>query len=1427
MPFSAWLPALLRTNKSSSTRLRKSRRHDTQGWSRFDLLEDRTLLAAPQLDLALTIGGIDRDSSEGIEVDAAGNMYAIGNYSETVDLDPGTGQMELTSVGNTDIYISKMDSEGNLSWVASIGSTSEETAYGLTLDAEGNIFATGYIRGTVDFDPGSGVVQGSPTGGKNMFILKLDNDGNFEWVKQFGGRYEDVEVDSSGNVYIAGLLSSTIDFDPDNPGGELTSVWGTDAFVAKYDTDGNYIWAKSMGGGSFDEANAVSIDDQGNVLVTGIFQGTVDFDPGAAEFNLTSGGARDVFVTKLDSSGNFIWAKSFAGQGDDYARDVIVNSTGDVYLTGNFREDIDLDPGSGSATFIADGFWDLFLIKLDGAGDFEWGHGLGGSSSDFGTRLALDAYDNVYLAGEFSSITDFDPGPGTYQLADYGEFVSRWSESGEIVWAIKAYATTSAGITDITVDHLGQVYYSGDFQGTIDVDPGEGSHTITSVGSMDAVIVRLSQEGPPVADAGGPYEIPLGAQLQLDASGTVDLDQDPATLLYEWDLDGDGLFGETGAAAENGDEVGIDPLFKTDGFTNSAVQAISLKVTDADQQVDFAETIVTVLNVIPKLDWAVSFGGLGIDEAKFVDLDPAGNIYVAGEFFESFDADPGPNEWLLPHSGGRDIFVSKYDPAGNLLWAKSIGNAGYEDVEGFVVNNQGHVHLVGYFEDTLDFDPGTGIQNRTSAGEDDLFVLKLDSDGNLLWVNTIGGIDSDYADSVAIDQNNRVIVAATLSATVDVNPGPAEDIRTIEDHNAFVLAFDSNGQFAWATEFTAATAGNGASSDTFAVATDASGNVYAAGLFTSEVDFDPGVNTTLLNSTAGRDDLFVAKLTEQGDLVWAKAMFSSDNTSVQIPYDIEVDENADLYVTGRFSGTTDFDPGPGVFNLTSVGARDVFVLKLDSDGVLDWADSFGSSENDQGVDLEVGPEGTVYVAGNVGGTTDFDSGPGSYTPAESEGFLVYYNADGSLAWVTTGRYRSNGLALDSTGNIYQVGAYDGTVDLAPGNEVAEFTSSGDKDAFLRKLGKFIEPDLSITKSSPVVAVEQGAEHSYTVTVTYSGSESANDIRVQDDPSTFLENIVWSAEVFGTGSLTTSGSGPLDEVIELSSDSYVVYTITGIVKETVRGSITNVATVSSNTLIESNLSNNRNADTDIVIPAATAGSGTFTNSTRYQSTPALHPLDFELADFDGDGDLDAFIVNQDFDDVGLGSQLWWNDGNGIFTKSEQEYGDSFVYGVSAGDIDGDGDIDLFLIDTFTELNNVLLNDGNGNFTESRPGIAGIDSELVDLNGDGILDLIVLGGGAKFYLNDGAGNFNLIDGTSISGAEGISYGDVDNDGDIDVVVAARDRFFSVMTNDGTGKFTRTDFSSDRPEYDNGFDIALGDLDGDGDLDVVRVAFDIDYG
>lgn len=284
----------------------------------------------------------------GVAADASGNVIVSGRFYGAVDFGDGP----LTSAGQTDIFVAKFDPDGNLIWGKRFGDTGEEYAVAVAVDASGNVFISGYLYDSVDF--GGGTLTSA--GGNDIFLVKLDSDGNHVWSDSFGDSDDQnvhgVAADASGNVAITGDFEGAVDFG----GGTLTSAGAPDVFLASFGSDGSHSWSKRFGDSAYQYGFDVTFDPFGNTVATGQFGGTVDF----GGEDLTSSGSYDIFIARFNRNGGHLWSDSFGDDREQYAVGIAADASGNVVITGGIDGTVDFGGGERTSA----GALDIFVAKF-------------------------------------------------------------------------------------------------------------------------------------------------------------------------------------------------------------------------------------------------------------------------------------------------------------------------------------------------------------------------------------------------------------------------------------------------------------------------------------------------------------------------------------------------------------------------------------------------------------------------------------------------------------------------------------------------------------------------------------------------------------------------------------------------------------------------------------------------------------------------------------------------------------------------------------------------------------------------------------------------------------------------------------------------------------------------------------------------------
>jgi len=432
-------------------------------------LSKRTYSQVPDWTWAKEFSGMDDISIYSSAVDNEGNLYTTGFFNGTADFDPGTGTYNLTA-SNSDLFISKLDAAGNFVWAKKIGGTIDEVGYSIAIDNSGNVYTTGIFYGTVDFDPGIGIFNLTSSGNKDYFVTKLDSSGNFIWAVKIGSTNPEtvysIAIDNFANVYTTGTYIGIVDFDPDTGTFNLNSGSLYSIFISKLDSSGNFVWAKSIGGNNNETVFSMDVDDSGNVAITGSLIGTADFDPSAGTYNLTSNGSADIFILKLDYLGNFSWAKHIGGTGNDNGRYIKIDSIGNVYTTGDFYGIVDFDPGPVVYNLNSQSGSEVFILKLNKFGNFLWANNFSAISSSYHS-IAIDNSGDVYFTGSFQGTVDFDPSPSIFNLTSNGEvdaIILKQDSLGNFKWAKHAGGIKGDFATTITLNSMNDVFIAGSFK---------------------------------------------------------------------------------------------------------------------------------------------------------------------------------------------------------------------------------------------------------------------------------------------------------------------------------------------------------------------------------------------------------------------------------------------------------------------------------------------------------------------------------------------------------------------------------------------------------------------------------------------------------------------------------------------------------------------------------------------------------------------------------------------------------------------------------------------------------------------------------------------------------------------------------------------------------------------------------------------------
>lgn len=960
-----------------------------------------TVVTEPDFLWAKHFGGTNNDECLAVAADANGNTYAAGYFSGATDF----GGTNLTSLGGEDGFVAKFNPAQNLVWLHQLGGTNHDRANALALDSAGNVIVAGQFSATIDF----GGTNLTSFGSNDVFLAKFDATGALLWARQAGNTNSDfarsVAVHSTGDIAVAGQFQLNAVFDGVTVTNRNTSGW--DVFVARYDSAGQLLWVQGAGGNTSsnhdDRLRGVAFDPAGNVLTCGSFLYGMTF--GSVSLNNNRAG-QEIFMVKYSPTGGVLWARSSTitlqtpQSVDDEAMAVASDRDGNIFLAGYFQNQITM---ASNTIFAANtNVPDLFLARYDANGNALWLRTAGGVATDSALALATDNSGNALLAGSFTGPAQF----GSQTLSGIGgadAFAAMYDATGNLVKLRKLGGMGDDAAQGAAYDGRGNLVLGGFHTGASVV----GNTPLPSNGGRDAFVAKLLLYVPDLAPliTTQPLEQTVVYGKVLDLAVGVTSGSTPS---YQWFFNSAPLSGATNASLRLTNfqyaAVGNYSVIVTNGFgaATSSVATVTVELvpefpwlqragsTGDDQAFALAmdsqtnlymaghfsgtalftngffgtnislvstgltDIFLTKHNAAGKLLWARRAGGTHEESAQSLAIDPAGNVLLTG-YFRSSQVRFGS---LVVTNGDTfndlisDIFVAKYDPDGNPIWAKRAGGIGWDMARSIAVDSAGDAYITGYCYWLAIFGNFTltnGSPNFTSPTN--YFVTKYSSAGDVVWAKSAVGASTSPATGqsygviqgfgLCLDANTNVIVTGHFLGTANFGSGFLTNINsTTEGGSVFLTKYDRNGNLLWAKKGTGGATGVGQ-----ALRSDAAGNIYGT-------SFKLNYGTTYL----------LTKYDAGGNLIWSRTASLSCCTGGFVQGNaLAFDADGDILMVGGASSSATVE---GV----NVGG---YVAKYRPDGVPLWVMRAGA----WGYGVVADNSGGAYLAGRYSGTGFF--GPSS------------------------------------------------------------------------------------------------------------------------------------------------------------------------------------------------------------------------------------------------------------------------------------------------------------------------------------------------------------------------------------------------------------------------------------------------------------------
>lgn len=859
--------------------------------------------------------------------------------------------------------------------------------------------------------------------------------------------------------------------------------------VAQPDFD--WVNTFSSGQGTITEPLSSAVDGNGNIVVVGQIRGAIDFDPGASYAVETSGtSSREIpYIAKYAVNGDLLWVKSFPASGNSRFKDVTLDGTGNIYVSGTFLRTLKPDPNDPAIEIVSteENESDALVASYSPGGDFRWGFGLEGPGSEDGSSIV---YNNgqVVVSGAFSQTLDLDPTESVTQVSTPGGqaggqqmFVAAYnSADGGLNYGFSIEGTLNFDLPfDITTDDADNYYITGRFRGTKDFDPGAGLSSLSSNGNDDVFVSSYTSSG----DFRWVFNVGVSGADEgrniVWRNGTLYL-----LGLFTFNPDFDPGAGST-VAFSNGFKDIFFARYDDDG---------------------------NFINVL-------TYGTSGNDDCGGIAADANDNLFIGGRIAGTIDLNPNGTQTDFV-SQSTDSFVASYNGAMELNWYHQVSTDNFSEPISVQLNPAGNIVGVGAAQGLVDLDAnGSGlIIDQSNPLTKQQYIYGCDATGAFLSGNMtfpLEGGDDTVRHIVGQADGSSFVGGAYEGGQLFLET--EVQYEATSGPGAFIAKQNAQGSTGAFVNFHGTVA-----ADVRALEADENGNIYGAVFYRGELTMETGGAPTLFS--ANINDLpamLLVKFDNELNLVWSKTFL--DQTAIQVVSDLDV-RNGSLVVTGHFTGDLQLAPGTV---LTDNGNDEVFLAKFDLDGNLVWGNSFGSTSNDSGEDVHIGQDGKIYLVAKKRFDVNFDPSGTAPDLSGDGGFdLVFaaYNPDGSFIWAQQGEgsnVQVGGLSSTENGSMLVYAEYNGTATYGDGVNEVTLTADGFKDLFLLKFLSDGTLDFGFTA------------------VTGTSGETAGDVVLSGD------SLIVTGELLQSGSINSSDASATPFDLPSAHAFYASYDTSGV------------------------------------------------------------------------------------------------------------------------------------------------------------------------------------------------------------------------------------------------------------------------------------------
>ena len=911
------------------------------------------------------------------------------------------------------------------------------TLNGACTTTNNHYISVGKILGTVDVDlTGNthligGGISGTSTVG---FFAEYDSSANLIKSYAIGGlspriSFEAINVDANGNYIIAGTFRDSANFDINNSSSFIQATGASnlgDGFIAKYNSNMNLIWVKVIPATNVITPRKIEIDNQNNIILSGVYGNTIDIDPSNAVYNLstynTGNSSNDVFLAKYDGNGNFIWGKSLGSTLVDNLGGIGVDDSNNIYIGVSFAGSTAFIDSSVSFTGISTNA--MCIVKFLPNGQLSYYKPITTAGSPSYVKinaLKVSSLGEVYFTGVIAGNAYFQ-NPSIQVVAGTGsgcDFLAKLNTVGDCEWAYCAVSDVSVGYS-LDMDNQSNIYLSGTFIDSKDFDYKAGTVLIYSnpstsnnlyIASYDATgtyrwAYRIPTTGNPLIkvfdngkvwmqgdyNSNADFDPGTGVNNLLAANATQYLTTCTSNGTYQTAA----AFNKSNALTERvtaidasiSNNIIVAGTFSgTINFNNSLNDIVRTSTLDSNAYIASYSNTGTLL-------WVNQLKGRAL--IKAIKRDQAGNIYVTGYFVSATYFDENTPTFYISTTTS-DIFIGKYDPNGVMLWIHRIGGAYIDEGHDLSIDANGNVVVTGTFADAIDFDPSAAsFQLTTPQLTTNGFIAKYTGNGN--FIHALKLVVRN-ATSVCTDNNNNIFVTGNMVSFGNFNAAGGGGVVYCtggsNDYDYYLAKYDSAGNYLWAFKI----GGYNSNNQKTQIALDNAGNIYFEGFFVGSldsVDIDPSANENYLNSGKG----ILIKYSNNGNLLWGI------NSGFYIEGQINVDANGNPTLVAQYLNNGDLDPTNANASWTTTTSS-IVAARYSTVGQYLGAQVYSLISSNAIISptcISINDSNSVYIGGYFSGSIDFDVNPGYQnvffnSNTNSSGFLIALSQPNYLAQI--------------------------------------------------------------------------------------------------------------------------------------------------------------------------------------------------------------------------------------------------------------------------------------------------------------------------------------------------------------------------------------------------------------------------------------------